>query len=183
MTIRSKAVITDDKGAKQALELVQEEPKVFRWWNVTKNTLLEEVSETKEKAISRLRFIFDDNPAHLGWDLTFFPVADPPEERAALAIMEHFSDLLNVDDHGKLVNILREHTNVTPLADSVVAMLTHFVNVLGNTDPIASGLMLNVVVELSKTTGDEYAGVKKLLSTPPKPKVDTSSRIIIPGRR
>ena len=185
MDIRMKATITQPKGLLPLkLVLVKEEPKVFRWYTATSEELsypeYEEAFTSETKAVSRLRFFVETLKSFEGCDLTIDPVAPPPEERAAAAIVEELLGFRTVQDVEKASDIIRQETNIGPLVDAVEKMVTHFFNVLGNTDPLAAGLMHAVVVELEKTKQVDLSSLKKVLSSPPKPRVDTTPRIIIP---
>ena len=183
MDIRMKATITQPNGLPPIkLVLVREEPKVFRWYNVsTEQPEHEEAFTSEAKAVSRLRFFVETLKSFEGCDLTIEPVAPPPEERAAAAINKLMRDLHVLTIHAEdIAGIISRETNIGPLVDAVEKMVTHFFQVLGNTDPLAAGLMHAVVVELEKTKQVDLSALKKVLSSPPKPRVDTTTRIIIP---
>lgn len=183
MNIRKIAVITAPDNTQSRALLIKEEPRVFRWHNADGGCFDLESFLDETTAISRMRHWFETETGWQGYDLTIQPVSPPPEERAAVATTEAFSDMLCRDDAPEIEAVIRRETNTSPLVEKVETLLAHFINVLGNTDPLAAKLMHGVVVELEKTKACELAGLKKLLSTPPAKLHNQESRIVIPKGR
>ena len=138
MTAVQRAIIKQPDGKPQTLTLFRVEPTVFRWIDQAGKPWDGVDFLEAGMAIKSLRMTIESDPSYVGYDLTFYPVELPPEERAAKRVIE---EMYRVDDWGprdiyvppediprdigKVSSIIKSETGIDKLVESVNLLLTY----------------------------------------------------------
>lgn len=179
--IKKRATLTHPHRPPQELHLMQIERGVFRWVTISaadRSFGPDYLTETD--AIRGIRAEVESNPDMVGVDLTVFPVAPPPEVRAAKAIRDARNDVNPLFDVDMVAEIIRKETGIDGLLEHYQAMLAFLfqrrrayaaalfpkVDGMEPRDITLDGLLLNCIEATEKSVGQGMDNLKAILNQP-----------------
>ncbi len=191
MTIVKRAVFKSEGGPGTIpiktiqLSLMRVEKHAFRWIDEVTGNPFDGVDYVEETdAVKALRVLVETDPKWVGIDLTVFPVAPPPEERAARRIVEAWRDSMikrfdlpveqtcRIDMSGPInetAEIIRNETAIDKLVESTNVLVAYLVQRIRQPRPpgldmAQAGLLLDVLTALEKAQNVDLSNIRKVLT-------------------
>ena len=170
---RATIVYKSSGQPERKLALMQVEKSVFHWAEDPSGTLWDGVDYlTGHDAIKALRVFVECDPGMVGADLTIFPAALDPEERAALRIVNEASCIFEEApglERERIADIIREETGIDKMIESINLLITYeFPRRLHPKQPgldmTWGGLCLSVIEALEIATNTDLSNLKKQLT-------------------
>ncbi len=172
MKIVHRSVINFKEGRQERLALFCVEHTVFRWVIETSGKLFDGIDFLDAlTAIKHLRVRVETEVKYIGADLTFIPVALPPEERAAKRIINEIVEGVAPNKYGEEVvaGIIREETAIGSLLEHVNLLVTYRLQRMRQPKPpgldmAEGGLLLSVIEDIEIAQQVDLSGLKSLLT-------------------
>lgn len=171
MTVVNRAVLKFSDGRETPLALFKVEDRVYRWIVEAGGKLLDGIDFLDSTtAIKHLRVTVETGVEFVGCDLTFIPVALPPEERAAKRITALIDAEYGCQGDEPVARIIREETQIDQLLEHVNLLLVYRIQRSrlpkpAGLDLAEGGLLLNVIEVLEKVQKVDLGNLKRNLTT------------------
>lgn len=181
-TIIKRAVWKHPQRPDREFLLARVERACFRWLDALTTKPWDGVDYLDAgTALKAMRVYVGGDPIMVGYDLTIFDVAPPPEERAAKRIGQAFNAGMTFDEYrSRCVEIIGQETNISPavqaFSELIAYLMIHraaFARALFPVTPdgqprdlVMDGLLYTAIEALAKSTGQDFSNLLKPLKEP-----------------